>query len=96
MFDSLLNKDGGREEREQKARQEQEDLCALLETGPGYRFFYRLVAALGAGGMTAGESDQIMKNIAEQLLDRAAEANPEAYLSMMGQLRGIHQGGKYA
>ena len=88
--------DGEREQREQRRRQEKEDLCALLETGPGYRFFYRLVAALGAGGMTAGENDQIMKNIAEQLLDQAAEANPEAYLSMMGQLRGIHQGGKYA
>lgn len=84
-----------REQQEREARQAKEDLCALLQTGVGYRFYYRLISSLGAGRMTACDADQTMKNIAEQLLDDAAMANPEAYILMMGQLRGIHNGERH-
>ena len=83
-----------REKQEQEARQARQDLCDLLNTGVGYRFFYRLIVSLGAGRMTSCDADQTMKNIAEQLIDDAAMANPNAYLLMMGQLRGIHNGEK--
>lgn len=81
-----------REEQEREARQYREDLGMLLETGEGFRFFFSLISSLGAGKMTATDADQTMKNIAEQLLDDAAGANPQAYLALMGRLRGIMQG----
>lgn len=84
-----------REQQEREARQAREDLCELLNTGQGYRFFYRLITALGAGRMTSCDADQTMKNIAEQLLDDAAAANPDAYLLMMGQIRGLSNGGQH-
>lgn len=83
-----------REEQEREARQAREDLCELLKTGAGYRFCYRLITSLGAGRMTSCEVDQVMKNIAEQLLDDVAAAHPDAYLLMMGQLRGLSSGGQ--
>ena len=78
------------EEQEREARLRRLDWCALLGTGPGYRCMLRLVTELGAGRLTTSEADQTMKNIAEQLLDEFAEAHPDAYLRMMGQLRGIN------
>ena len=81
-----------REAQEREARKAQEDLCVLLNTHEGYRYVYRLISSLGAARMTTTEVDQTMKNIAEQLLDEVAAANPEAYLIMMGQLRGLNNG----
>ncbi|MBO6266679.1 MAG: hypothetical protein J6M06_00445 [Synergistaceae bacterium] len=83
-----------REAQEREARIAREDLMTLLNTGEGYRFVYRLITGLGAGRMTATETDQTMKNISEQILDDVAHANPDAYLLMMGQLRGLNNGGK--
>lgn len=84
-----------KEAQEREARLAQEDLGFLLNTDEGYRFVYRLVSSLGAARMTTTDADQIMKNIAEQLLDEVAGANPEAYLIMMGQLRGLNNGERH-
>ena len=85
---------GGAEDlrtQEMEARLERQDLCDLLNTGQGYRCWLRLVTALGAGQtITATEEQVTMHNLAEQLLRQAAEANPDAYLRMMGQIMGIN------
>ena len=91
----LSNGVAEREAQEQEERLAREDLCQLLNTDEGYRYVYRLVSSLGAARMTTSEIDQIMKNIAEQLLDEVAAANPDAYLIMMGQLRGLNNGAQH-
>ena len=84
-----------KEEREIKARQRREDLMILLTMPHGFRFVYSFIESLGGGKCVANNDvDITMHNIAEQLLDDVAAAHPEAYLTMMGQLRGLNTGGK--
>lgn len=75
---------------EAERRRAREDLCDVLNTEPGYRMMRRLLEWLGAGRMTASESEQVMKNIAEQLLDDMADAHPGAYLRFCGDIRRIN------
>ena len=75
---------------EAERRRAREDLHDVLSTGPGYRTMRRILEWLGAGRMTATESEQVMKNIAEQLLDDMADAHPSAYLQFCGELRRVN------
>lgn len=71
-------------------RQARIDLHDLLSTEAGYRWLSRLLERLGAGRMTASEEAQVMKNIAEQILDAMADAHPDAYLRFCGDLRRVN------
>lgn len=76
--------------RAMEARQARRDLHDLLTTEAGYRWLSRLLERLGAGRMTASEEAQVMKNIAEQILDEMADAHPDAYLRFCGDMRRVN------
>jgi hypothetical protein len=78
------------ERAEVERRRAREDLHDVLATEQGYRVWRRLLEWLGAGRMTASESEQVMKNVAEQLLDDMADAHPDAYLRFCGDIRRIN------
>ncbi|MBB5143948.1 hypothetical protein [Desulfovibrio intestinalis] len=68
------------------------DLHDTLSREPGVRVFDCLLRELGAGGLMTTEDDMRMRNIAEQLLQQAAQAHPEACSRILCGLYGIGPG----
>lgn len=91
MFAEAFTKQLEEEHRQAlEARQARNDLHDVLSTEEGFRWLSRLLERLGAGRMTASEEAQVMKNIAEQILDEMAAAHPDAYLRFCGDLRRVN------
>ena len=89
-FENLTKAVEEEQRRAMEARQARNDLHDLLKTEAGYRWLSRLLERLGAGRMTASEEAQVMKNIAEQILDEMADAHPDAYLRFCGDMRRVN------
>lgn len=75
-----------------KHDQARRDLHDTLSRECGIRVFDRLLRDLGAGGLMTTEDDMRMRNIAEQLLQQAAQAHPEAAARIICGLYGIGSG----
>ena len=74
-----------REEREQERR----DWFEALQNPATVRVFLRLLDALGATRLMVTENDMRMRNIADQILDSIADANPDTYVRIMRTLKDI-------
>lgn len=80
--------------QEQKPEHDQArlDLHDTLSRECGVRVLDRLLRDLGAGGLMSNDNDMRMRNIAEQLLQQAAQAHPEAAARIVCGLYGIGPG----
>lgn len=74
-----------REEREQERR----DWFEALQNPATVRVFLRLLDALGATRLMVTENDMRMRNIADQILDSIADANPDTYVRVVRALKNI-------
>ena len=74
-----------REEREQERR----DWFEALQSPATVRVFLRLLNDMGVGRLMVTENDMRMRNIADQILDSIADANPDTYVRIMRTLKDI-------
>ena len=51
--------------------------------------FLRLLEGMGANRLMMSEDDMRLRNLAEQILDCIADADPETYVRMMRALKNI-------
>ena len=74
-----------REEREQERR----DWFEALQSPATVRVFLRLLNDMGVGRLMVTENDMRMRNIADQILDSIADANPDTYVRMLRTMKNI-------
>lgn len=74
-----------REERERERR----DWYDALQNQATVRVFLRLLTDMGVGRLMVTENDMRMRNIADQILDSIADANPDTYVRVMRALKNI-------
>lgn len=74
-----------REELEQERR----DWYDALQNPATVRVFLRLLTDMGVGRLMVTENDMRMRNVADQILDSIASANPDVYVRMMRALKNI-------
>lgn len=75
-----------RQTEEEEARRDWHD---ALQSEAAFRVFLRLLEAMGANRLMVTEDDMRLRNVAEQILDRIADADPESYVRMVRALKGI-------
>ncbi len=76
--------------KEEEALLIEEDIRALLHSGPGFRLTLRLLEQLGCARVCDfAPIPTAMKNLAEEWLDSIARVAPEQYLALMCRLRGL-------
>lgn len=71
---------------EEEARRDWHD---ALQSEAAFRVFLRLLEGMGANRLMMSEDDMRLRNVAEQILDRIADADPESYVRMVRALKGI-------
>ena len=71
---------------EEEARRDWHD---ALQSEAAFRVFLGLLEAMGANRLMVTEDDMRLRNVAEQILDRIADADPESYVRMVRALKGI-------
>lgn len=76
--------------QEEEERQVAEDLMHVAATPEGFRVLLRLLDRFGAEAPVSSDPAALaLRNEAEALMARLAEANPKACIRMMAELRGI-------
>ena len=71
---------------EEEARRDWHD---ALQSEAAFPVFLGLLEAMGANRLMVTEDDMRLRNVAEQILDRIADADPESYVRMVRALKGI-------
>ena len=71
---------------EEKARRDWHD---ALQNEAAFRVFLWLLEGMGANRLMMSEDDMRLRNLAEQILDCIADADPETYVRVMRALKNI-------
>ncbi len=81
----------GETEKERAEREERErrDWFEMMRSEAAFRVWVSLLADMGVNRLMVSEEDMRMRNIAEQILDRMADADPDVYLRIMRTLKRI-------
>lgn len=86
---ALQTREQAQAERRAEDERERKDWFEALQGEAAFRVFLRLLEDMGANRLMVTEDDMRMRNMAEQILDRIADAAPETYVRMMRALKGI-------
>ena len=75
----------------QKAREEQErrDWFEMMQSEAAFRVRLGLIQEMGVGRLMVTEEDMRMRNIADQILARMAEAVPETFVRLLRTIHGV-------
>ena len=76
-------------ERMAQDEQERRDWFEMMQSEAAFRVFLGLLDEMGANRVMVTENDMRMRNMADQILDRIAKANPNAYVRLMLGLKNI-------
>lgn len=76
-------------ERMAQDEQERRDWFEMMQSEAAFRVFLGLLDEMGANRVMVTENDMRMRNMADQILDRIAKANPNAYVRLMLALKNI-------
>ncbi len=77
------------QERALREEQERRDWFEMMQSEAAFRVWLGLIQEMGVGRLMVTEEDMRMRNIADQILARMAEAVPETYLRMLRALHGL-------
>ena len=76
-------------ERMAQDEQERRDWFEMMQSEAAFRVFLGLLDEMGVNRSMATPEDMRMRNQADQILDRIAKANPNAYVRLMLALKNI-------
>lgn len=65
------------------------DWFEMMQSPAAERIWLQLLQELGAGRLMVTENDMRMRNIADQILNRMAQAVPDIYIRIVCKLQGI-------
>ena len=77
------------QERALREEQERRDWFEMMQSEAAFRVWLGLIQEMGVGRLMVTEEGMRMRNIADQILARMAEAVPETYLRMLRALHGL-------
>ena len=77
------------QERALREEQERRDWFEMMQSEAAFRVWLGLIQEMGVGRLMVTEEDMRMRNIADQILARMAEAVPETDLRMLRALHGL-------
>lgn len=86
---SLQTRDQAAAERLAEDERERKDWHEMMTSEAAFRVFLRLLEDMGANRLMVTENDMRMRNIADQILDRVADAAPDAYVRMVRALKNV-------
>ena len=84
MMETRAAADAAHAEEEERERR---DWFDMLRCEAAFRVWVRLLEEMGVGRLMVTEEDMRMRNIADQILDRMADADPDIYLRVMRTLK---------
>lgn len=76
-------------ERMAQDEHERRDWFEMMQSEAAFRVFLGLLDEMGANRVMVTENDMRMRNMADQILDRIAKANPNVYVRLMLTLKNI-------
>lgn len=85
----MMTREQAQAVRLEEAEKERRDWHDALRNEAAFRVFLRLLEGMGANRLMLSEEDMRLRNVAEQILDRIADADPETYVRMMRELKNI-------
>lgn len=85
----MMTRDQAQAARQAEEERERRDWGDALKSEAAFRVFLRLLEDMGVNSMMVTENDMRMRNVADQILDRMADADPETYVRMVRTLKGI-------
>ncbi len=77
----------GTARRAEEEERERRDWFDMMRCEAAFRVWVRLLEEMGVGRLMVSEEDMRMRNIADQILDRMAAADPDIYLRVMRTLK---------
>ncbi len=86
---SIQTAEEARAERLVQEERERRDWFEMMQSEAAFRVFLGLLDEMGASRLMVTEDDMRMRNMADQILDRIAKANPNAYVRLMLALKNI-------
>lgn len=86
---SIQTAEEARAERLVQEERERRDWFEMMQSEAAFRVFLGLLDEMGANRVMVTENDMRMRNMADQILDRIAKANPNAYVRLMLALKNI-------
>ena len=78
-----------RDERAAREERERRDWFDMMQSEAAFRVWTGLLQEMGVGRLMVTEEDMRMRNIADQILARMAEASPDVFLRMLRTLHGV-------
>ena len=75
------------EERAAREERERRDWFEMMRSEAAFRVWVSLLEDMGVNRLMVSEEDMRMRNIADQILDRMADADPDVYIRMVRALR---------
>lgn len=88
MQQALTASEAAAEQARQEER-ERRDWFEMLQNEAAFRVWVRLLVEMGVGRLMTTEEDMRMRNIADQILDRMADADPKSYIRILRTLKNI-------
>ncbi|MCI6539207.1 MAG: hypothetical protein MR460_03625 [Bilophila wadsworthia] len=86
---SIQTAEEARAERLVQEERERRDWFEMMQSEAAFRVFLGLLDEMGTSRLMVTEDDMRMRNMADQILDRIAKANPNAYVRLMLALKNI-------
>lgn len=77
----------GTARRAEEEERERRDWFDMMRCEAAFRVWVRLLEEMGVDRLMVTEDDMRMRNIADQILDRMADADPDIYLRVMRTLK---------
>lgn len=76
-------------ERAAREERERRDWFEMMQGEAAFRVWTQLLREMGIGRLMMNEEDMRMRNIADQILARIADADPESFLRLTRTLHGL-------
>ena len=73
--------------RAEEEERERRDWFDMMRCEAAFRVWVRLLEDMGVGRLLVSEEDMRLRNIADQILDRMAAADPDIYLRVVRTLK---------
>ena len=86
---SIQTAEEARAERLVREERERRDWFDMMQSEAAFRVFLGLLDEMGASRLMVTEDDMRMRNMADQILDRIANADPQTYVRLMLALKNI-------
>lgn len=86
---SIQTAEEARAERLVREERERRDWFDMMQSEAAFRVFLGLLDEMGASRLMVTEDDMRMRNMADQILSRIANADPQTYVRLMLALKNI-------